>query len=105
WLDFAPDVAASLAHGDAAYAGFLDLVDAHVERNGLNVPREPSARTKLPDPLDLIEPLQRLNLRVAGIGSVIWATGYRFDLRWLDVSALDARGGTVNWPRLTGGTC
>jgi putative flavoprotein involved in K+ transport len=28
WLEFAPDLAASLAHGDAAYAGFLDLVDA-----------------------------------------------------------------------------
>jgi len=85
-----------LAHGDAAYAGFLDLVDAHVERNGLNVPREPSARTKLPDPLDLSEPLQRLNLRTANIGSVIWATGYGFDLGWIDVPVRDARGEPVH---------
>jgi putative flavoprotein involved in K+ transport len=100
-LDFAPDLAASLAHGDAAYAGFLDLVDAHVERNGLNVPREPSARTKLPDPLDLIEPLQRLNLRTASIGSVIWATGYGFDLSWIDVPVLGARGEPVHWHGIT----
>jgi putative flavoprotein involved in K+ transport len=92
WLDFAPDLAASLAHGDAAYAGFLDLVDAHVERNRLNVPQEPSARANSPDPGDLIEPLQALNLRAAGIGSVIWATGYGFDLSWIDVPVLDARG-------------
>src|SRR6516225_9972697 len=92
WLDFVPDLAASLAHGDAAYAGFLDLVDAHVERNGLNVPHEPSARTNPPDPGDLIEPLRALNLRAAGIGSVIWATGYRFDLSWIDVPVLDTRG-------------
>jgi putative flavoprotein involved in K+ transport len=92
WLDFAPDLAASLAHGDAAYAGFLDLVDAHVEHNGLKVPREPSARTNSPDPGDLIEPLRALNLRAAGIGSVIWATGYGFDLSWIDVPVLDARG-------------
>jgi putative flavoprotein involved in K+ transport len=92
WLDFAPDLATSLAHGDAAYAGFLDLVDAHVERNGLNVPHEPSARTTLPDPGDLIEPLRALNLRAAGVGSVIWATGYGFDLSWIDVPVLDARG-------------
>jgi putative flavoprotein involved in K+ transport len=92
WLDFAPDLAASLAHGDAAYAGFLDLVDAHVERNRLNVPHEPSARANFPDPGDLIEPLQALNLRAAGIGSVIWATGYGFDLSWIDVPVLDARG-------------
>ena len=92
WLDFVPDLAASLAHGDAAYAGFLDLVDAHVERNRLNVPHEPSARANSPDPGDLIEPLQALNLRAAGIGSAIWATGYGFDLSWIDVPVLDARG-------------
>lgn len=92
WLDFAPDLAASLAHGDAAYAGFLDLVDAHVEHNGLKVPREPSARTNSPDPGDLIEPLRALNLCGASIGSVIWATGYGFDLSWIDVPVLDARG-------------
>jgi putative flavoprotein involved in K+ transport len=92
WLDFAPDLAANLAHGDAAYAGFLDLVDAHVEHNGLKVPHEPSARTNSPDPGDLIEPLRALNLRAAGIGSVIWATGYRFDLSWIDVPVLDASG-------------
>src|SRR5215813_7673563 len=101
WLDFAPDLAARLAHGDAAYAGFLDLVDAHVERNGLNVPREPSARTKRPDPLDLSEPLQRLNLRTANIGSVIWATGYGFELGWIDVPVRDERWGPVHRSGIT----
>jgi len=95
-LDFASDLAASLAHGDAAYAGFLDLVDAHVERNGLHVPHEPSARTIPPDPGDLIEPLRTLNLRAAGIGSVIWATGYAFDLSWIDVPVLDSCGEPVH---------
>ena len=95
-LDVASDLAASLAHGDAAYAGFLDLVDAHVERNGLHVPHEPSARTIPPDPGDLIEPLRTLNLRAAGIGSVIWATGYAFDLSWIDVPVLDSCGEPVH---------
>jgi putative flavoprotein involved in K+ transport len=76
-------------------------VDAHIERNGLNVPREPSARTKLPEPSDLIEPLRRLNLRTASIGSVIWATGYGFDLSWIDVPVLDARGEPVHWHGIT----
>src|SRR5262249_36608343 len=61
-LDLAPDLGVSLAHGDAAYIGFLDMADAQIERLGLNIPSEDSARTKLPDPRDLIEPLQRLNL-------------------------------------------
>src|SRR5262249_30640646 len=91
-LEFSPDLSASLAHGDAADSGFFDFVDGPVERNGLNVPHEPSARTNPPDPGDLIEPLRALNLRAAGIGSVIWATGYRFDLSWIDVPVLDTRG-------------
>jgi len=38
--------------------GLLDMADAQIERLGLNIPSEHSARTKLPDPRDLIEPLQ-----------------------------------------------
>jgi putative flavoprotein involved in K+ transport len=92
WLDIAPDLAASLAHGDAAYTGFLDMVDAHIERNGQDIPHDRTARAKLPDPPYLVEPLLRLSLRAAGIGAVIWATGYGFDFSWIDVSVLDARG-------------
>jgi putative flavoprotein involved in K+ transport len=96
WLDVAPDLADSLAHGDDAYASFLDLVDAHIERNGLGMPREQSARMNLPDPRDFIEPLHRLNLRAVGIGSIIWATGYGFDLSWIEVPVLDARGEPIH---------
>jgi putative flavoprotein involved in K+ transport len=96
WLELAPDLAASLAHGDAAYIGFLDMVDAHIERNGWDMPDDRASREKLPDPGDLIEPLQRLNLRAAGINSVIWATGYGFDFSWIDVPVLDARGEPVH---------
>jgi putative flavoprotein involved in K+ transport len=96
WLDLAPDLGVSLAHGDAAYTSFLDMVDAHIGRNGLNMPLEHSARTKLPDPRDLIETLRRFNLRAAGIGSVIWATGYGFDFSWIDVPVLDPRGEPVH---------
>jgi putative flavoprotein involved in K+ transport len=91
WLDFAPDLAPSLAQGDAAYTAFLDLVDAHIERNGLNAPHEHSARTKLPDPRDLNEPPEQFNLRAAGISSIVWATGYGFDFSWINVPVLDAR--------------
>jgi putative flavoprotein involved in K+ transport len=33
-----------------------------------------------------------VNLMAAGIGSVIWATGYRPDYSWLDVPVLDRKG-------------
>ena len=42
------------------------------------------------------EPLRRLDLRAAGIGAVIWATGYGCDFSWIDLPVLDARGEPVH---------
>ena len=95
-MDFAPDLADSLAYGDAAYTAFLDMVDAHVERHHLDMPGEPTARTVLPDPHCLVEPLRHLDLRAAGVGAVIWSTGYAFDFDWIGIPVLDARGGPVH---------
>jgi hypothetical protein len=88
-----------LAHGDAAYIAFLDIVDAHVERHGLAIPEDPAARRVQPDPPCLIKPLRRLDLCAARIGAVIWATGYGVDLDWIDIPVLDARGEPVHNPR------
>jgi putative flavoprotein involved in K+ transport len=95
-IDFAPDLAESLAGGDAIYVTFLDLVDAHVERHALNMPQDPSARAVLPDPLCLTQPLRRLDISADGIGAVIWATGYAVDFGWIDIPVLDPRGEPVH---------
>jgi putative flavoprotein involved in K+ transport len=95
-IDFAPDLARRLAYGDASYAIFLDMMDAHVEQHDLNMPEDPAARAVLPDPPCLSEPLRRLDLRAAGIGAVIWATGYGFDFGWIQVPVLNARGEPVH---------
>jgi putative flavoprotein involved in K+ transport len=92
----APDLAESLANGDATYSAFLDMVDAHAERHGLNLPQDCDARAMLPDPPCLTEPLRRLDLRTEGIGAVIWATGYGVDFGWVDVPVLDARGEPIH---------
>jgi putative flavoprotein involved in K+ transport len=95
-IDVAPDLAETLANGDATYSAFLDMVDAHVERHGLNMPEDPAARAALPDPPCVVEPLRRLELRTEGIGAVIWATGYGVDFSWVDVPVLDSRGEPVH---------
>jgi putative flavoprotein involved in K+ transport len=95
-MDFAPDLADSLAYGDASYAGFLNMMDAHVERHGLRMPEDPAARAVLPDPDCLAEPILRLDLRAAGIGAVVWATGYDFDFGWIDIPVLNARGEPIH---------
>jgi putative flavoprotein involved in K+ transport len=91
-LEMAPDLAENLANGDAYYAGFLDMLDAHVERDGLNLPDDPAARLVLADPLCLTEPIRRLDLGQQDIHAVIWATGYDADFGWIDLPAFAARG-------------
>ena len=59
---------------------------------GLNLPDEPEVRTRLPDPPCVTEPLQHLDLDSAGIGAVIWATGYGVDFGWIDIPVKDANG-------------
>jgi putative flavoprotein involved in K+ transport len=91
-IEIAPDLTGSLADGDATYATFLDMVDAHVARQRLQMPEEPAARAVLSDPPCVTEPLRRLDLRAEGIGAVIWATGYGVDFGWIDIPVLDAGG-------------
>jgi putative flavoprotein involved in K+ transport len=95
-MDFAPDLAESLANCDASYAGFLDMMDAHAERHGLPLPDDRAAREVLPDPRCLAEPILRLDLRAASIGAIVWATGYGFDFGWIDIPVLNARGEPVH---------
>lgn len=95
-LDIAPDLEKNLASGDAAYAGVLDMVDAHIVRQGFDMPAEPGARTVYPDPPCVAEPLRRLDMRAEGISSVIWATGYGCDFSWLDLPVIDGAGEPVH---------
>ncbi|EIE49448.1 FAD dependent oxidoreductase [Citreicella sp. 357] len=91
-LGFLDNVAQMVNAGDANYLALLDAADAYVARNGLDLPEEPQARVIRPDPDCLTNPITTLDLAGAGIGSVIWATGYVQDYGWLDVPTFDAAG-------------
>ncbi|RQX26079.1 FAD-dependent oxidoreductase [Aeromonas caviae] len=91
-VSFQPDLAANVARGDANYLALLDAADAYIARNGLDLPPEPEARRMLPDPACLTEPLLSLDLAAAGVGTIIWATGFVQDYGWLQVNAFDDKG-------------
>ena len=91
-MQFAPDLADTLAQGDASYLALLDEADAFVARNGLNLPEEPQARKIEADPPCVTAPTLTLNLAEAGVTSIIWATGYAVDYSWLKVDAFDENG-------------
>nr|WP_312378633.1 NAD(P)/FAD-dependent oxidoreductase [Delftia acidovorans] len=89
---FRDDLAENIANGDANYLAMLDAADDYIRRNGLDLPEEPGARRRLPDPGCMTHTLRELDLAAAGITSIIWATGYRVDFSWLQVDSFEPGG-------------
>lgn len=95
-LEFADDLGANLATGDADYHRLLDLADAYIQRTGLDLPPDPDARRILPDAACIRDPIRKLNLTQEGISTIIWATGFRQDFDWLKVDAFDEKGAPIH---------
>ncbi|MCV6584962.1 MAG: NAD(P)/FAD-dependent oxidoreductase [Marinibacterium sp.] len=95
-LQFADDLGRNLAGGDANYRQMLDLADAYVARTGIDLPPDPQARVPFDDPDCLAHPIRSLDLAAEGIGTVIWATGFRQDFGWIKADAFDARGAPIH---------
>jgi putative flavoprotein involved in K+ transport len=91
-LTFAGDLAQNIANGDAYLRALLDEADAYLARNGLELPEEPEARSILPDPDCLRSPILSLDLKKAGIATIIWATGFTSDYSWLKADTFDEKG-------------
>ena len=91
-VKFKNDLAENIANGDANYLGMLDAADEYIKKNGIDLPEEPEARKRLPDPECVAHPIKELDLAEAGITSIIWATGYKVDFSWLQVDTFDANG-------------
>ena len=91
-ISFAGDLINSIQNGDMNYLATLDMADAFIERNGIDLPEEPEARKIGPDPDCITNPLVDLDLADAGVSTILWATGYGYDYDWLDVDACDENG-------------
>ncbi len=91
-IRFAPDLVENLRAGDENHDALLDEADAYVARNGLDLPEEPQARIRVPDADCIARPILSLDLADAGIGTIIWATGFLADYGWMQVDAFDESG-------------
>lgn len=95
-LTFTPDLAENIAVGDAKYLAMLKLADEYIARNGLDFPLEPEAHIFEPEPECISNPLKALNLKEAGISSIVWATGFSQDFSWMKLDAFDDAGKPVH---------
>jgi putative flavoprotein involved in K+ transport len=87
-LTFGDDLTLSLERADSFFdERFRGVIDTYIERAAIHAP-----------PADTVvvgyepEGLTELNLRREGISTVIWATGYDLDYRWIEAPILDELG-------------
>ncbi|MBN1453708.1 MAG: NAD(P)-binding domain-containing protein [Anaerolineales bacterium] len=88
-ITVAPDLKENLAKADKAEADFVKQVDEYIEKTGLDAPLD--ILPKLDDGFKGEEILE-LDLKTAGISSVIWSTGYKFDFSLVKLPAFDEDG-------------
>lgn len=91
-VTFESDLAENIALGDENYLSLLDAADDYIARNGLDLPPEPDARVTPPSPACITQPILELGLAESGISSIVWATGFSVDYRWLNVDTFDDNG-------------
>jgi len=88
-LTLAPDLEESLAFGEELRARVLGAVEAHIAENGIDA-GEREGGEQFPE----VRTIEQLDLREAGITTVLWATGYRPAFDWIELPLFDDFG----WP-------
>jgi putative flavoprotein involved in K+ transport len=93
-LAFSDDLESSLRQGDDYRREFLARVDDLARQLGLDVATPSPAeddeqRTPIASP-------DRIDVAAHGIGSVVWAMGYRFDFDWIRLPVFDPSGAPVH---------
>jgi putative flavoprotein involved in K+ transport len=89
-LQLSGSLANQCALSDLKMGRLLDTIDRWASANGLDREVEPPHRfppTRVPEAPPLV-----LDLGRAGIGTIVWATGFRPDYSWLEVPVLDRKG-------------
>ena len=100
---FRDDLADVVTAADGRQRRLLDRLDAHATSAGLDDEILPRHR---PDPITVPAPVERIDVGAEGIGTVLWATGFRRRYPWLNLPVLDDRGeishrgGVGDWPGL-----
>ena len=88
-ISLVPDLHENLAKADGFELQAQRMVDGYIKANGLDEPTEdlPQLRDGYEQPI-----IEELDLKAAGINTIIWATGYTFDFSLIKLPILDKTG-------------
>lgn len=92
-LFLAADLDHHVTQGDQGFTAFTRSVDDFVLQTGMDAPKDVQVSPSHPG---LPEPPGELDLHAAGITSMVWATGFRYDLGWIRLPVLDEAGEPVH---------
>jgi putative flavoprotein involved in K+ transport len=84
-LAIAHDLAGNLARGDVSFTDFTRQADEYAARKGLDLPPSDASKAGLRHPVKVTDPLLTLDIAAAGISTIIWANGFRYDFDWIDL--------------------
>jgi putative flavoprotein involved in K+ transport len=91
-ITLAPDLAGNLAIADEQAMGTLRAIDDHIREQVLDAPAADPPGYLLPATELARGAPTELDLDAAGVSAVIWSTGYRPDLGWVQLPVLDPQG-------------
>jgi len=97
-MTFAPNLAANLDEADRVYNGINALIDRHIADKAIAAP-PPSVYQPVWRPAE--EPAE-LDLSEAGVGSIVWATGFTPDWSYARLPIFDGTGYPVHRRGVTG---
>ncbi len=101
---FADTLVRDIGAADAFADDFMAKVDEYIASSGIDAP-PPSADEMFGGPTTVDPPLEKirtLDLAAAGIGSIVWATGFAFDFSWIDFPITDDLGYPITDDGATG---
>ncbi|MDP9151730.1 MAG: MSMEG_0569 family flavin-dependent oxidoreductase [Myxococcota bacterium] len=87
-LELASDLAHNLDQADEVSDSIKASIDAFIASHGIEAPTEP----RYAPPWQPRDDVRTLDVRAAGITTVVWCTGFRSDYRWLEVPIFDGAG-------------
>jgi putative flavoprotein involved in K+ transport len=83
-LAIANDLGENLSRGDASLVDFTRQADDYAVRHGLEPPLQPNVNVSR-KVAEVTDPILTLDIAAAGISTIIWANGFRYDFDWIDL--------------------
>jgi putative flavoprotein involved in K+ transport len=90
-LQISDDLEKTLADGDAWFASLKTRMDEYAQKTGMAL-NESMTEEPAPTLPPRSKPITELDLKSAGITSIIWCSGFRYDFAWVKLPILNDAG-------------